>query len=311
MAYTLFSEVHAGRQATVDSKFNRTYQRVFLVRTDSATYGPYYAGSHPSLPAIFSAHPEDALAYCLTLAPSQDQDDPLLWRVTATYGYNLDMTTSGSAPSGNPAVDTQQQGVAPASRVQAPASRGRDYQIATNSYPLALAEAYYTGTNSMQPVENSAGEPLLPPLTGVYGGATITVGLNSLNSPSAAWIGSIGFVNAASYTIGPYVIGAKLAKLNSVNAQLVYENDVSYWRWSLVFEYRPNGWGVTLANMGKKLRITAGASGLKDILINGVPTSVPLFLNSTGTAVWDSATDSVSAKYRTYVPYNTTTFPSL
>lgn len=310
MAYTLFAEVHAGRQATVDAKYNRTYTRVFLVRTDSATYGPYYAGSHPSLPLIFSAHPEDANAFLLSLSPSQDQDDPLLWRVTATYGYNIDMAAAGSAPSGIPAVDTQQQGVAPASRVATPTSRGRDYQIATNSYPLSLAEAYYTGTNSMQPVENSAGEPLLPPLTGVYGGATITVGLNSVSSPSASWIQSIGYINAASYTIGPYVIGAKLAKLNSVSAQLVYENAVSYWRWSLVFEYRPNGWGITLANMGKNVRTTAGSETRVPIAPNGIPISHPVFLNSTGTGVWTSA-EAVSVKYRTYLPYNTTTFPSL
>jgi hypothetical protein len=310
MAYTLFSEVHAGRQATVDAKFNRTYQRVFLVRTDSATYGPYYAGSHPSLPAIFSAHPEDALAYCLTLAPSQDQDDPLLWRVTATYGYNLDMTTSGSAPSGNPAVDTQQQGVAPASRVRAPGSRGRDYQVATNSYNIALYRAINASTSTLEMVQNSAGEPLLPPLQVMRGGATITVGLNSLSAPSAAWIAAIGFINSTTYTVGPYVIGQYLARLNSVNAQLVYENNISYWRWSIVFEYRPNGWGTTLANMGKKIRVSIGSDQLKNIEINGVSISSPVYLNATGTAAWTTA-DGESAKYKTYIGYDVVAFPSL
>lgn len=310
MAYTMFSEVHAGRQATVDAKFNRTYQRVFLVRTDSATYGPYYAGSHPSLPAIFSAHPEDALAYCLTLAPSQDQDDPLLWRVTATYGYNLDMVASGSAPSGNPAVDTQQQGVSPASRVQAPGSRGRDYQVATNAYQIALYQAINASTGTLEVVQNTAGEPLLPPLQAMRGGATITVGLNSLSAPSAAWIAAIGFVNSSTYTVGPYVIGALLARLNSVNAQLVYENNVSYWRWTIVFEYRPNGWGTVVANMGKKCRITAGSDTLKNIEVNGVSISSPVYLNSTGTGPWTSA-ESVTVKYRTYLSYDTVAFPSL
>lgn len=310
MAYTLFSEVHSGRQATVDAKFNRTYQRVFLVRTDNATYGPYYAGSHPSLPAIFSPHPEDALAYCLTLAPSQDQDDPLLWRVVATYGYNLDMTASGSAPSGNPAVDTQQQGVSPGSRVQAPGSRGRDYQIATNAHNIALYRAINASTSTLEVVQNTAGEPLLPPLQVMRGGATITAGLNSLTPPTAAWIGAIGMINSASYTVGPYVIGQYLARLNSVNAQLVYENDVSYWRWSIVFEYRPNGWGTTVANMGKKVRITAGSDILKNIEINGVSISSPVYLNPTGTAPWVTA-DGDAARYRTYIGYDTVAFPSL
>ena len=52
MAYKLFSEVAEGRTASVDQKFNRTYTRVFLVRTDDPTYGPAYAASHPSLPII-------------------------------------------------------------------------------------------------------------------------------------------------------------------------------------------------------------------------------------------------------------------
>ena len=310
MAYTMFSEVHAGRQATVDAKFNRTYQRVFLVRTDSATYGPYYAGSHPSLPAIFSAHPEDALAYCLALSPSQDQDDPLLWRVTASYGYNLDMTAAGSAPSGNPAVDTQQQGVAPASRVQVPTSRGRDYQVATNAYQIALYQAINASTSTLEVVQNTAGEPLLPPLQAMRGGATITVGLNDLNSPSAAWISSIGCVNSATFSLGPYVIGALYARLNSVSAQLVYENNVSYWRWTLVFEYRPSGWTTTLANMGKKVRVDAGSDVLKNLEINGVSVSSPVYLNSTGTGQWTSA-ESVNVKYRTYLSYNIVAFPSL
>jgi len=91
MAYTLFTEVAEGRTASVDQKFNRTYTRVFLVRTDAASYGPAYAASHPSLPVIFSAHNEDANAYCLSISPSQDQGDPTLWRISVNYGYNVDL----------------------------------------------------------------------------------------------------------------------------------------------------------------------------------------------------------------------------
>ena len=82
MGYKLFSEVAEGRTASVDQKFNRTYTRVFLVRTDDPTYGPAYAASHPSLPIIFSAYPEDTDAYCLSISPSQDQGDPTLWRIS-------------------------------------------------------------------------------------------------------------------------------------------------------------------------------------------------------------------------------------
>jgi hypothetical protein len=304
MAYTLFTEVAEGRQATVDSKFNRTYTRVFLVRTDSPTYGPYYAGSHPSLPLIFSAYPDDANAFCLSLSPAQDQNDPLLWRVTAQYGYNTDMATASSAPSGNPAVDTQQQGQSPASRVANPLSRPRDYSISTNSYPWAIEQDRFGN-----PLQNSAGDPFIPVPEIQKGGATITVGLNSTSSPSAAWINAIGYLNASSYTVGPYVIGAGLAKLNGVSASLAYENGVSYWRWQLTFEYRPDGWAWVVANKGKRqVNINDPTGHLIEIMSKaGGVVSNPVYLDASGYAIAPGG----ARTFATFHIYPRVAFPSL
>ena len=304
MAYTLFTEVAEGRQATVDSKFNRTYTRVFLVRTDSPTYGPYYAGSHPSLPLIFSAYPDDANAFCLSLSPAQDQNDPLLWRVTAQYGYNTDMAATNSAPSGNPAVDTQQQGQSPASRVANPLSRPRDYSISTNSYPWAIEQDRFGN-----PLQNSAGDPFIPVPEIQKGGATITVGLNSTSSPSAAWINAIGYLNASSYTVGPYVIGAGLAKLNGVSASLAYENGVSYWRWQLTFEYRPDGWAWVVANKGKRqVNINDPTGPLIEIMSKaGGVVSNPVYLNAAGYAIAPGG----ARTFATFHIYPRVAFPSL
>jgi len=192
MAYTLFTEVAEGRTASVDQKFNRTYTRVFLVRTSDASYGPAYAASHPSLPVIFSAHNEDSDAYCLSISPSQDQGDPTLWRISVNYGYNIDAPSAASAPSGDPAVETQQTGQAPADRVENPLSRPRDYSVSTTSYPLGVM---FDRSGTL--IRNSAKDPFLPVPEIVKGGASITVGLNSVNSPSAAWIGAIDKVNSA------------------------------------------------------------------------------------------------------------------
>lgn len=304
MAYTLFTEVAEGRQATVDSKFNRTYTRVFLVRTDSPTYGPYYAGSHPSLPLIFSAYPDDANAFCLSLSPAQDQNDPLLWRVTAQYGYNTDMAATNSAPSGNPAVDTQQQGQSPASRVANPLSRPRDYSISTNSYPWAIEQDRFGN-----PLQNSAGDPFIPVPEIQKGGATITVGLNSTSSPSAAWINAIGYLNASSYTVGPYVIGAGLAKLNGVSASLAYENGVSYWRWQLTFEYRPDGWAWVVANKGKRqVNINDPTGPLIEIMSKaGGVVSNPVYLDASGYAIAPGG----ARTFATFHIYPRVAFPSL
>jgi hypothetical protein len=304
MAYTLFTEVAEGRQATVDSKYNRTYTRVFLIRTDSPTYGPYYAGSHPSLPLIFSAYPDDANAFCVSLSPAQDQNDPRLWRVTAQYAYNTDMAAVNSAPSGNPAVDTQQQGQPPASRVENPLSRPRDYSISTNAYPWAIEQDRFGN-----PLQNSAGDPFIPVPEIQKGGATITVGLNSTSSPSAAWIGAIGYLNASSYTVGPYVIGAGLAKLNGVSASLAYENGVSYWRWQLTFEYRPDGWAWVVANKGKRqVNINDPTGPLIEIMSKaGGVVSNPVYLNASGYAIAPGG----ARTYATFHIYPRVAFPSL
>ena len=304
MAYTLFTEVSEGRQATVDAKFNRTYTRVFLVRTDAASYGPYYAGSHPSLPQMFDAHPEDADAYCISLSPVQDQNDPKLWRVTAQYSYNTDMVASNSAPSGNPAVDTQQQGQAPTSRVENPLSRPRDYSISTNGYPWAIEQDRFGN-----PIENSAGDPFIPVPEITKAGATITVGLNSTSAPSAAWIGALGYLNASSYTIGAYVIGAGLSKLNGVNASLAYENGVSYWRWQLTFEYRPDGWAWVVANKGKRQTDVNNIGGppVDIVTAAGVPVANPVYLDAAGYAIAPGA----SRTFATFHIYPRVAFPSL
>lgn len=299
MAYTLFSEVSEGRTASVDQKFNRTYTRVFLVRTSDATYGPAYAASHPSLPIIFAAHNEDATAYCLSLSPSQDQGDPTLWRITANYGYNIDAPSAASAPSGDPAVETQQTGQAPADRVENPLARPRDYSVSTTSYPLGVT---YDRNNNL--IKNSADDPYLPPAEIVRGGANITVGLNSTSSPSAAWIAAIGSINASSYTIGPYVIGTALVKLNSVSANLVYENNVSYWRWTLSFEYRPSGWAYVVADMGMFKKVSGTR---KPIDYNGVNVTVPVNLDGAGLPLAGGGTPVFNA----FHVYPRVTFPSL
>ncbi len=297
MAYTLFVEIHEGRQASVDSKFQRTYTRVFLVGTDSGNYGPAYAGSHPSLPIIFSQHPEDIAAFCVRLSPVQDGQDPTLWRVTAEYSYNPDLAMGGG--TGVPAIDGQQQGVAPASRSANPTTRPNDYSIATSTYPIAIYKDY-SGTA----VLNSAGDPFLPPLEIQRAEATITVGLNSLNAPSGAWLASAGQVNANTMVIGAYVANPGQAKLNSISAQFLYENGINYWRWTLVFGYRTT-WAAEVLNQGlRELRAGKLVPILDDA--TGYKIDQPALLTAGGAKAAAGATPT----YSTFNIYPRVTFPT-
>ena len=297
MAYTLFSEIHEGRQASVDSKYQRTYTRVFLVGTDSGLYGPYYAGSHPSLPLIFSTHPEDAYALCVRLTPVQDSVDPSLWRVTAEYSYNPDLAAGGG--TGNPAIDGQQQGVAPASRSANPTTRPNDYSVATSTYPMAVWKDINNNT-----IDNAAGDPFLPPLEIQRAEATITVGLNSLNAPSGAWLGSVGCLNSNTMVIGAYNANPGQVKLNSISAQFLYENGLNYWRWTLVWGYRTT-WAAELLNQG--LRELRGGK-LVPILddATGYKVDQPALLTATGL----KAAAGASPTFRTFNIYPRVTFPT-
>lgn len=297
MAYTLFAEIHEGRQASVDSKFQRTYTRAFLVGTDAGAYGPAYAGSHPSLPLIFSQHPDDAAAFCVRLSPVQDSQDPTLWRVTAEYSYNPDLAAGGG--TGVPAIDGQQQGVAPSNRSPIPTTRPNDYSVATSTYPMAIWKDY-----NGEAILNTAGDPFLPPLEIQRAEATLTVGLNSLNAPSSAWLGSVGCVNANTMVIGAYVANPGQAKLNNLSAQFLYENGMNYWRWTLVWGYRTT-WAVEVLNQGLREK---RAGQLVPILddATGYKIDQPALLTVAG----QKAAAGATPNYRTFNIYPRVTFPT-
>jgi hypothetical protein len=299
VAYTLFVEIHEGRQASVDSKFQRTYTRVFLVGTDSGNFGPAYAGSHPSLPIIFSRHPEDIAAFCVRLSPVQDSQDPTLWRVTAEYSYNPDLTMGGG--TGVPAIDGQQQGVSPASRDSRPLFRPNDYSIATSTYPMAVCKDTVVANKA---IVNKAGDPFLPPLEMQRAEATITVGLNSLNAPSGAWLGSVGCVNSNTMVIGAYVANPGQAKLNSISAQFLYENGINYWRWTLVFGYRTT-WAAEVLNQGLREKRGANLYPIYDVA-TGYKIDQPVLLTEDG----EEAAAGADPIYCTFNIYPRVTFPT-
>jgi hypothetical protein len=294
VAYTHFAEVAEGRAANVDQQYQRSYTRVFLVRTNDYAYGPGYAASHPSIPRIWYAHPEDAKARCTSISPSQDQGDPYLWRITVQYAYKVDEASAEK--------DLQQDGQDPAERVENPLLRPRDYSVASMSYPWAMRYDRFG-----QKIANSAGDPFLPTVEIVKGGATITVGLNSLNAVTSTWISSIGKLNQATFILGPYAVGAGLAKLNSVSANRVFEDGLSYWHWTLVFEYRPDGWAFVLANVGKRERSTVKDQFIDIMSPLGGIVSTPVYLSAAGKAL--KPTDPPT--YATYHVYPRIAFPSL
>jgi hypothetical protein len=261
-AYVEFREI-PGTTGSVDASFNRTYTRTFQVVVDDATAGPYFAGSHPSLPSIYSAHNEDPFAFCVGLVPTRNAEDPKVWTVTATYAYSIDApvalaggeggSVGGSTKTGNPAVDSQQQGYPPADRVVNPLSRPKDYSYATVKITtIPIDEEPYTapGQAFIRKIRNSAGDPFQDQPSRDIMALQITVGLNSLTTPDQVWVNRLQTLNSNTVVIDGVSYSARELRLENFSAQRVYEQ-VSYYRWTLNFTYRPH-WRVTLRNSGNR-----------------------------------------------------------
>lgn len=284
MGYVMVKELQE-RSGEVNSHYQRTYTRTFLVETDNPSYGPYYAASHPSLPVLYTPYPEDPYAFCTTITPTSTES-PTMWRITYKYAYTVD-GMGVAAPTGVAAIDTQQQGVAPADRVENPLSRPRDYSFATQANRQTVVyKAYknYSGTISGPfDVTNSAGDPINPPFELDLPIGVITVGLNALSAPGANWIAAFGQCNLNSVLLGPWLCAAGTLRNRGCSAQRVYENNLSYWRWTLTFEFRDT-WDETILERGLRAYKNITDTYPTDIIdpITKRSTTVPLPLDASG-----------------------------
>ena len=280
MSYTFFGEVAEGRSVEQDQKFTKTGTRVFLVRVSSGN-GPIYAASHASLPSIGDAHPEDANLLVNKISCSQDQGDPLTFRVTLSYGYYLDQPATG-----DPAVDVQQQGLDPADREESPLLRPRDYTISSTTRPEAIQKAWSLGGGTYSvPIVNSAGDPLLPPPERLRAGIQIVVGINDAAPPDSTWWTALDNapINSSSLTVGPYTFSAGQVRLSGIQASPVYERGTAYWRWTLTWEARQH-WYYEPLDQGRREKPVAPSTVPRLIIdeASGAVVSSPVPLDGAG-----------------------------
>lgn len=262
-SYVDFKELPS-TTGSVDANFQRTYTRTFLIQVDDPTATVFFVGSHTSLPTVLvSTMPGDSKAFCVGLVPTRDEEDPYLWRVTATYAYSVDggYTLAGGAPgstsggaTGNPAKDSQQKGYAPASRVQAPLSRPADYSYSfVKVKTVVVDEEPYTtsGTGTPQKIRNAAGDPFAEQPTRRTFAKKIVVGLNSNTVPDDVWQARLDTVNSNTVVLDGVTYDPRTLLMDDANSTKVYEDGISYYRWTLVFLYMAH-WRVNLRNSGNR-----------------------------------------------------------
>ncbi len=260
MPYKSFREL-AGESGSVNSAFQTSYSKTFLIEVDSATDSVFYVGSHPQLPLLYSQHPADNRAYCVSINPQQDSSNPLIWRVTCQWSMTLDAAGVGGMPvaSGNPYVDSQQAGKAPADRQQAPLVRGNDYSYESIVIGKEVVE-YESIPDPLDPnsivinkwFKNTAGDVFESlPERDIYG-LQVTVGRNLPGAPAPEWDTLNGKLNSAQITVGTRVCPAKTVMMMGTSATLVYENSAAYWRWTHRLVIRPaKSWLWKPLNKGK------------------------------------------------------------
>jgi hypothetical protein len=255
-------QVLTNESGSVNSSYQRTYQKVFLVETDHTLppYTVWEAGSVAGLPKIFDIYPHDPTgrAFCVSLSPVQDSANPWLWKVTASFAYTIDGWTGGggggggSTATGNSLIDTQQAGTPPDQRQSAPLSRHRDYSYSTMVVGQeTIRSAVDRNSGEIVPFVNTAGDPFPQPPTITIPGVQITVGLNSLEPPGGNWVAALHKLNKNPLTIDLWQIPARWARLESCSAQRVFEEGVSYYRWTVTFCIREN-WNWRPLSMGNR-----------------------------------------------------------
>ena len=254
-------QVLTNESGAVNSSYQRTYQKVFLLETDRALppYTVWEAGSYSGLPKIFDVYPHDPTgkAFCVSLSPVQDTNNPWLWKITASYAYAIDGWTGGGGgggggtATGNPLIDTQQTGTPPAQREAAPLNRHRDYAYSTMVVGQEVIRSSVDSSGNIVPFLNTAGDPFPNPPTITIPGVQITVGLNSLEPPGGNWVAALHKLNRNPLSIDLWSIPARWARLESCSAQRVFEEGISYYRWTIVFCVRES-WSWKPLSMGNR-----------------------------------------------------------
>lgn len=296
MGFTFIVET-SKRQGKIESNFDRTYTRTFVIGTDNPLMGPGDVVLHPDLPLRYSAHPDDIKARLLSLSPRVYADDPSMWEVEAEYGYHLNHHPP------------QQHTVAPADRVEAPLLRPPDYRVSSGMVERAALQAYdYEQDPPTLSVEilNTAGDPFFPPPNRKVPTTIITIAKNYAAAPTFDDHLSLRWkVNKnETWTVGPYTVLQYEGLLKDLFAEIVIEQNLRYWRWTWVVEVCSLGWAWKTLNIGKRKKVDGAKLPIAPF---GQPVSQPVLLGEDG----DVLGEGFTPLKKTFHLYNAVTMPNL
>ncbi len=222
MAVISVNELADHRRATdnLTPEFStRTYQRVFLVRTDDKNDGPLVAKSDPAIPLQGDPYPGDARAFCQNKSV-EPFAPPMAWHVVCEYSSQWVINQN---PLNDPALISWK-----AEQFQRPAWRDRDGYAILNS----VGDFFST----------------LP----VVDDSRFVVSVKKNLAAVPVWVATYqDAINIAPFTVDGILVATGLGKLQSLHIGEVQErNSIKYRVLSFDIHLRAEGWDLEILDMG-------------------------------------------------------------
>jgi hypothetical protein len=316
MAIIDVKETFGNRTLAQDSKYQVTINRQFKVISDIINEYMNNVTQAEGIPTMYDPHPEFEKALMVGASAKQDSGEPRSWIVDCTYSTNPDSASASASGAGggvdqSPEVASQQKGSEPANRIENPLNRPADIQISTGFQSYVLEKSFAPNARK---VCNTAGEMFATPLMFRFPFLIINCSRNiaSFNVSNLNYY--VDRTNNASVTLfgGTTGIVQKTIQagdllVENISANRVLENNVSYWRvsmvlhvivpdsWSNLPENASPGFDARLRNVGFNGFFSASSTALRP-LVPGA--KVPSDLDENGYKLGD--VDPIYLKFNTH-----------
>jgi hypothetical protein len=289
MSFTVTERLGSRDGTFLLERLQRNYVREFRVVSDGSDDDPFTVASSVTaqygvalgLPYTLDAF-QDAGALCQSMVAKPATNSRNEWLVTCSFASQSINPEQNNPEQNNPD----------------PLLRPPEFTWSTNRFEKPIVN-----DTSDELVMNSAKQPFDPPPVMDDSRFVLTVTLNEESFDArlkAPYLNTLNEDKFFTFDIG-------LVKLNSVSAQAQFENDTFYWRTTYEFEFRPEGWKLSIADVGYYQR----PGGPTDELVamthdRGFPLTAPASLNGSGVQLTGGDTF-----YREFTIYKSKKFADL
>jgi hypothetical protein len=312
-------EVPVNREAGVDYKAKRDYQREFIVLMDALTDGSIQVSVAPGIPRLFDLFIDtdgtrDLGARCYDVRAKQDADDPYRWHVTAKYTSGDRSRYSKFSP------ERGDERGSDANPLQRPPIVIWGQQKVQRVLEFDMSQQA-VGQNG-QPVLNSAGDPFDPPVVVEDTYPTLTYIRNEGTFDPGVPIAYKDAINNDVFLGAPQYC----SKVDGITARSNVENNLQYFEVTYQFSFRrwnppvEKGWLSQILDRGfYEIDANGNKKRIKDGFAQDIVTPFPLDgkggkLVGTGALIGNGPGRQFQAsdyKYLTFIPYQVLNFGDL